>query len=66
MLLEEQVNRTRIRGLAGACGLCTDFCGSPKLSRDNADDPLDVEKVRPTSGKSKASQAKAANAKSTI
>jgi len=37
------LNRLGIRVLAGACGLLRFSCGNPKLSRRDADDPLEVK-----------------------
>src|SRR5260221_9198938 len=42
VLLGEYPNRLGVRVLAGACELLSDSCGHPKLSRRDADDPLEV------------------------
>src|SRR3984893_15890183 len=42
VLLDEHANRLGVRVLAGACGLLRFSCGNPKLSRRDADDPLEV------------------------
>ncbi|MEY2605308.1 MAG: hypothetical protein QOH31_3124 [Verrucomicrobiota bacterium] len=43
VLLEEQANGPAARFLPRACGLLRDSCGNPKLSRRDADDPLEVK-----------------------
>src|SRR5258708_9302651 len=42
VLLDEHANRLGVRVLARACGLLRFSCGNPKLSRRDADDPLEV------------------------
>jgi hypothetical protein len=41
VLLQEHPNGLGLRGLGGGCVLLGDSCGSPKLSRRDADDPLE-------------------------
>jgi hypothetical protein len=41
--LSSMLDRTGVRSLAGSCGLLGDSCGSPELSRRDADDPPEVK-----------------------
>jgi hypothetical protein len=43
VLLDEHAKGVGVRVLAGACGLSRFSCGNPKLSRPDADDPLEVK-----------------------
>jgi hypothetical protein len=44
VLLGGQANGLGVRVLAEACGLLRDSCRKPKLSRRDADDPLEVKR----------------------
>jgi hypothetical protein len=44
VLLHQHANGVGVRVLAGACGLSRYSCGNPKLSRRDADDPLEVKR----------------------
>src|ERR1700730_2602771 len=50
VLLDQHANGLGVRVLVGACGLLWRSCGNPKLSRRDADDPLEVKLASLTSG----------------
>jgi hypothetical protein len=43
VLLDEHANGLAVRVLAPVCGLLGFSCGNPKLTRRDADDPLEVK-----------------------